>query len=359
MFYKRQRSAAGIVGVARRNVVRCAVEKHVLQKRLYKLSRPVIFNPSYFGKLYNICSMCRMKFGAVSDSLLKALNLRLPPEPARNNQVLSGTRALSPKVYVGAATWGDASWAGKIYPPKTAGAKLRQLYPQQFNAIELNATHYTIYSPAVLRAWAAPARGLDFKFCPKFPQRISHHSGFENIEGETAAFLESIKAFEAQLGPAFLQVSETFAPQYKEALYTYLASLPAGLASFLELRHPAWFSSAAQADELFQTLSALNKGLVITDTPGRRDLVHMQLTVPKLFLRFVCNGVHSTSFSRADAWIQQLQSWLDRGLQEAYVFLHPGNDAAVPELAAYWIRGLNQKCGLHLKPPVLLQPQLF
>lgn len=266
---------------------------------------------------------------------------------------------MEPTIHVGAATWGDQSWVGKIYPPKTPAAKFRNVYPQQFNAIELNATHYNTYSPDVIKQWTAPMAGLDFKACPKFPQSISHNSGFENVQTETAAFLESIRAFEKQLGPAFLQVSETFSPQYKVALYNYLASLPTNLSFFLEVRHPAWLATAQQAGELFQTLMALNIGLVLTDTPARRDLVHMQLTVPKFFLRFVCNGVHPSSFNRIDAWVLQLKSWLDRGLEEAYIFLHPGNDAAVPELAAYWILKLNQTCGLHLKPPTVLQPQLF
>jgi uncharacterized protein YecE (DUF72 family) len=303
--------------------------------------------------------MCRMRFGAVSDQLLATLNLRLPPEPSRNTTVLCGTRLEVPKVYVGAATWGTTAWVGKIFPPKTPTTKFRTLYPRSFNTIELDATYYNIYRPEVLQQWAAPTAGLDFKFCPKFPQSISHHSGFQNIEGETEAFLESIHAFGTQLGPAYLQVSEAFTPQQKEALYNYLASLPSGTSYFLELRHPGWFSTAAQADELFQTLMALNIGLVITDTPGRRDLVHMQLTVPKLFLRFVCNDVHPTSFSRTDAWIQQLQKWVNGGLEEAYVFLHPGHDAAIPELAQHWINGLNGMCGLQLKPPARIQPQLF
>lgn len=300
-----------------------------------------------------------MKFGAVPDRILSTIDLRLPPEPAENNTVLPGVRAVAPKVYVGAATWGAASWTGKIYPLKTPAAGFRKLYPHCFNAIELNATHYNIYPPHIIRQWAAPAIEKEFKFCPKFPQAISHHSGFENVQAQTDAFLESIGAFEKQLGPAFLQLSETFSPQYKKALYQYLALLPANMAFFLELRHPFWFAAPAEAAELFETLHALNTGLLITDTPGRRDLVHLRLTAPRLFLRFVCNGVHPSSFSRTDAWIQQLQCWLERGLQEVYVFLHPGNDAAVPELAAYWITALNRQCGLQLKPPALLQPQLF
>jgi len=300
-----------------------------------------------------------MKFGSVPDRLLHTIDLRLPPEPEANALVLPGVRAVSPMVYVGAATWGAASWAGKIYPSKTPAARFRQLYPQSFDAVELNATHYTIYPPHIIRQWAALAGEKAFKFCPKFPQSISHHSGFEQVQEQTAAFLEGIWAFEKHLGPAFLQVSENFSPQGKDVLYAYLASLLTNAAYFLEVRHPAWFSDARQAAELFETLQAMHIGLVITDTPGRRDLVHLRLTVPKLFLRFVCNGVHPTSFSRTDAWIGQIQNWINQGLQEAFIFLHPSADAAVPELATYWITKLNAACGLQLKPPALLQPQLF
>lgn len=299
-----------------------------------------------------------MKFGALPNRLLTTADLRLPPEPASNAMVLPGRRG-TPKAYVGAATWGAPSWAGTIYPLKTGAATYRQLYPQHFNAIELNATHYALYPPDVMRQWAAAAAGKDFLFCPKFPQAISHHSGFQNVAAETTAFLESIRAFDAALGPAFLQVSETFSPQYKEALYTYLEHLPADLSFFLELRHPAWFQDTAQASELFDFLIAHGIGLVITDTPARRDLVHMHLTVPKLFLRFVCNGVHPSSFQRTDAWIEQVNRWLENGLEALYAFLHPGNDAAVPELAAYWVSKLNAQCGLQLKPPVFVQPSLF
>ena len=300
-----------------------------------------------------------MKFGSVPDRLLSALDLRLPPEPGSNALVLPGTSTPAPRVYVGAAIWGAPSWAGTLYPLKTPAAKFRQLYPGQFNAVELNATHYTIYPPHVIQQWAAPAMDKDFKFCPKFPQAISHHSGFENAGAATQAFLESIWAFEKHLGPVFLQLSETFAPAQKDALYNYLSSLPASLSLFLEVRHPQWLSGEVQAAELIQLLMAGRRGLVITDTPGRRDLVHMRLAVPRLFLRFVCNGLHPSSFSRTDAWIGQLQNWLNRGLEEAYIFLHPGNDAAVPELAAYWITQLNRHCALQLKPPTPVQPQLF
>lgn len=298
-----------------------------------------------------------MRFGSVPESRLGEVDWRLPPEPEWNRKVLPGSRQAQPHAYLGAAVWGSPAWSGNIFPPKTPAAQYRQWYPRQFNAIELNATHYNIYPPQVIRDWAAGARGRDFRFCPKFPQQISHDHG-GNEQAVTDAFLESIAAFEEQLGPAFLQLSEHAAPLHRNRLYEYLAGLPAAFSCFLEVRHPAWIEPEIRA-ELVQQLYALKKGLLITDTPGRRDLLHGHLTVPKLFLRFVTPADHPTTFRRADAWIARIADWLERGLEELYVFLHPGNDALIPELASYWINALNEKCRLQLQPPQRVQARLF
>lgn len=299
-----------------------------------------------------------MKFGAVPDHLLAGIDLRLPPEPARNAQVLRGKRQAAPRVYIGGANWGDTTWIGQLYPLKTPAKNFRQEYPRHFNTIELNATHYNIYSPSVIRGWAAAAKGKDFKYCPKFPQLISHQNSFRQAITPTHAFLESIAAFEENLGPAFLQLSEHFSPLQRDALLQYLALLPKDRSFFLEVRHPQWFMPPA-GEALFTALQALHIGAVITDAPGRRDAVHLNLTVPRLLLRFVCNALHPTTFSRTDAWVERISTWLERGMEEVYVFLHPGSEAAVPPLAAYWVQALNTRCGLALQPPARLQGRLF
>ena len=37
----------------------------------------------------------------------------------------------------------------------------------------------------------------------------------------------------------------------------------------------------------------MNMGIVITDTAGRRDCAHMNLTIPKAFIRYVGNSLAS------------------------------------------------------------------
>ena len=297
-----------------------------------------------------------MKFGNVPEEALSSIDFTLPADPALNSSVLKGGRLPSPKVYIGCSNWGHKSWVNKVYPPKTTATKFRELYPLYFHATELNATHYSIYPPEVIEKWAEPARGRDFKFCPKFPQSISHYSSFVRVDEQTDAFISGISAFGDNLGPAFLQVSDHFSPLKKAPLFDYLSSLPTDLDVFIEFRHPDWF---LHAEQHFPTLASLRKGLVITDTPGRRDCTHMYLSIPKLMLRFVSNSDHPTTYPRIEEWARRIAHWIDHGLEEAYIFLHPGDEAVIPDLTISWIEAINLHCGLQLKPPYLKQRELF
>ena len=295
-----------------------------------------------------------MDFGKVTLDELQLLDLSLPPDPEWNKHILKGSKATSPKVFVGCAKWGRTEWVGKIYPEGTKEAKFLDHYVNHYNSIELNATHYKTYPPSGIKKWADKAEGREFIFCPKFPQTISHYSSFVDIDDKTNAFLEGIMAFGNHLGPVFLQVSDKFSPKRKANLYKYLENLPTDLQFFLEVRNPEWFANKAESEELLNTLSRLNIGYIITDAAGRTDCVHMYLTVPKAFIRFVGNSLHATDFVRIDDWVNRIKYWLDNGLQELYFFMHMHDEAYSPELSSYLIDKLNEVCGLSLEKPKFL-----
>jgi uncharacterized protein YecE (DUF72 family) len=297
-----------------------------------------------------------MDFGKVPFDELKTLDLSLCPDPAWNRKILSGIKAPSPKVYVGCAKWGRTEWVGKIYPEGTKEAKFLDHYVDHYNSIELNATHYKTYPPSGIKKWADKAEGKDFLFCPKFPQTISHYSSFVDIDDKTNAFLEGIVAFGEHLGPVFLQVSDKFSPKRKDNLYKYLETLPKDLQFFLEVRNPEWFANKAESEELLNTLAKLNIGYVITDAAGRRDCVHMYLTIPKAFIRFVGNSLDPTDYTRIDDWVNRIKYWLNNGLHELYFFMHMHDEAYSPELSIYLIDKLNTVCGLSLMKPQFVEP---
>jgi len=299
-----------------------------------------------------------MEFGRVTEKELGKIDFSLPKEPPANKLVLKKTKT-KPLVYLGCAKWGRKEWIGKIYPKGTREAQFLDQYVKHYNSIELNATHYKIYKPEEIAKWAARAAGRDFKFCPKVTNSISHYSGFNNVDFLTTAFLEGVLAFGDNLGPIFLQVNEKYSPKQRDKLFAYLKTLPTDLAFFLEVRHPDWFSDKTINKELFDTLRSLKIGAVITDTAGRRDCAHMELSVPKTFIRYVGNSLHKTDFTRTDEWVERIKYWLDHGLRELYFFMHMHDEAFSPELTVYLVDKLNEVCGLHLQRPQFVQGGLF
>lgn len=292
-----------------------------------------------------------MEFGRVPESELDSIDFSLPPEPEWNKQLLKGNPFGKAKVYLGCAKWGRPEWVGKIYPPKTKEKDFLQHYVNHYNCIELNATHYKIYGEAGIRKWAEKARGKDFLFCPKMYKGVTHFGNLKGKEFISNEFLRGIIGFEGHLGPVFVQVSDSFSPKRKDELFTYLKSLPADVQFFLEVRHPDWFSKEKDRNDMFAFLRDHNIGAVITDTAGRRDCAHMHLTIPRAFIRYVGNSLHSSDYARCDAWVQRMKYWLDNGLEQLYFFMHMHDEATSPELTVYLVDKMNAACGLDLIKP--------
>lgn len=297
-----------------------------------------------------------MDFGRVPETELNNVDFTLPKDPEGNKKVLQkAVKATSPKIFIGCAKWGRKEWVGKIYPPKTKDAQFLDEYVKHYNSIELNATHYRVHVPDIIK-WNSKVEGKAFLFCPKVPQGISHFSSaFQNpkTQAQLDDFLAAVSEFKEHLGPIFLQVSDKFGPKKKKELFGFLETLPKDIKWFFEARHPDWFEPAEQK-ELFNVLFRLNIGAVITDTAGRRDCCHMHLTTPSTFIRFVGNSLHPSDYTRIDDWAKRIKSWLDAGLQELYFFMHMHDEAKSPELTVYLADQLNKICKLDVIRPVFI-----
>lgn len=304
-----------------------------------------------------------MKFGKLPPDELEATHLFLPPDGVLTQKSLASSHNRStPKAYVGCVQWGTKEWIGKIYPAKTKESAFLDHYVNHFNCIELNATHYQIYGEDTISKWAGKAKDKDFMFCPKVPQAISHDSALSSEESMqlTDRFLTGILGFKDHLGPIFMQVSDKYSPANKKNLFSYLKSLPTDIQFFMEVRHPAWYSDDQVRKEYFETLQSLQIGAVISDTAGRRDCVHMELTTPKAFIRFVGNNLHASDYARIDEWVQRIKQWLDNGLQDLYFFTHQPEEKFAPEMCAYVVQQINKHCGMELKEPAFIrQASLF
>ncbi|OJJ14967.1 hypothetical protein BKI52_41170 [marine bacterium AO1-C] len=298
-----------------------------------------------------------MKFGKLTD--VSKVDFTFPTDATGTKQVLAKnaqSTSTAPKVYVGCPIWSNKSWVGTLYPKRTPAGEYLTHYARQFNTIELNSTHYSVPNADTIKKWQTQSTP-DFRFSPKIPQEISHKLMPQGkAQDFTKVFVKAMEGLDDKLGVSFMQLSPYFSPNDIRYLEQYLQEFPSHIPLAVEFRHENWFLPS-NFDKTTQLLEDHQVATVITDVAGRRDALHMRLTTPDLVLRFVGNNLHPTDYQRADDWIDRIQSWLDQGLRSAYIFIHqPDENEATPELALYFVRQLNEKCGLNLQEPKIYRP---
>ena len=295
-----------------------------------------------------------MKFGRLETSALAKIAWELPEDTPTTQVLLAGLplRAQPPAIYIGCSVWTDPSFVGKLYPKGTPAKDFLKIYCRQFNTVELNTTFYSIPSIERVKKWKAAATP-GFKFCPKVAQSISHRSKLDEQKRWLDTFIEAVLHFEEALGMTFMQLPPYFQPSSMEGLQKLLTHIPPGFPFSVEVRHPVWFSDLVAQEELFTFLHAQNIGVVITDTAGRRDVLHQTLTTDAAFIRFVGNNLHATDYTRIDAWVKRIQQWLERGLPTIYFLLHELEKALCVDLAIYMIQQLNALGSVQATPPKL------
>jgi len=298
-----------------------------------------------------------VKYGKLES--VDGLDFTLPVDHAQTLRVLSGDRSDDFAVRIGGTMWNIPAWKGKIFPSKTPVKSFPLLYGKHFDTLELNATHYRIHPPETLQKWASYV-GDDFRFCPKFPQLITHFRRFNNCTGLTDEFIAALLALEHKLGPSFIQLPPNFGLNGAQVLLDYLMQWPRELPLAVEFRHPDWFTPSIASEQVWQAMEELGIGAVISDTAGRRDAVHMRCTAPFLVLRFGGNNLHPSDSERIKTWIDRIAAWHQRGLREVYILIHQPDSVNTPETALDFGLALNARMGVAVKTPQLLTPhELF
>lgn len=296
-----------------------------------------------------------MEFGKVESGSLGKIDFTLPPDRPETTRILRTARDKhKTKIFVGCAKWGRKDWIGKIYPKGTKEADFLARYAKHFNCIELNATFYRMPTVSQTSGWRDKV-GEDFMFCPKFTDQITHIRRLKDAGELTDRFLEGISGFKNNLGPIFLMPHPGMGPKTIDTIDTFIQSLPQDIHLFVEVRHPGWFEDREAFQDLFSRLEKAKAGAVITDSSGRRDCVHMRLTTPEAFIRFVGNGLHPTDYARIDDWVQRIKQWIDQGIEKVYFFMHQHEELHSPELCKYLIGQLNRHCGTAIPVPQFIE----
>lgn len=286
-----------------------------------------------------------MIFGKVDNPEL--VDFTLPVDHPQTKEILQNTKKKAKlDVYVGCAKWNRTDLKG--FYPRGIKDELGY-YATKFNSIELNATFYGIPSVQQVETWANKTAG-DFKFFPKITNTISHYKRLKGVESLTEEFCMNVSNFGTKLGMVFLQLHDNFSYKDFDKLKYFIEKFPKGIPLALELRNNCWFNDFEVSDELYPFLKGNKITNIIVDTAGRRDLLHMHLTTPTAFVRYV-GANHSTDYSRLDDWIERIKVWIEYGLENLYFFIHQNIEKESPLLANYFINKLNKQCALNIRGP--------
>jgi uncharacterized protein YecE (DUF72 family) len=289
-----------------------------------------------------------MEYGKINEKLLDKADLALPKDHKQTTEVLAKNKGGKGKVHVGLAKWGIPQWVGKLYPKKTKAANFLEEYAKQFDCIEFNAIFYKLPTVEQTRAWKSKV-GKDFKFCPKFHAGITHLKRLNNVRKELDDFLVVAHELGQNLGPVFLMPHPQMGEKTWETIQHFLEMLPREIQCYVEFRHPE-FMQKKLMDEVYPWMQKHKVGSIITDTAGVREGLHMRLTTPNAFIRYVGNSLHKTDQKRIDDWVKRIKKWNYEGIDETYFFMHMHDERYSPELSKYLIEQLNKKCGQNIKP---------
>ena len=285
-----------------------------------------------------------MKFGSVLNP--EEIDFALPDDHHDTEKVLRNGKGLE-EVFIGCAKWNRQDLK-KFYPRGTKDEL--EYYATQFNSIELNATFYNHFRQEQIEKWVEKTPD-DFKFFPKVHQMVSHIKRLNNVEEPIERYVTNIRSFGNKLGMCFLQLHDNFKPANMERLVKAVEYWPKDVPLAIELRNTEWFNDAEIANQVYHLFEQHGISNIITDTAGRRDLLHMRLTSAKVFVRYV-GANHESDYLRLDVWLERIKKWADQGMEKLYFFVHQNLEKESPVLSAYLIEKLNKEMKLSLTIPV-------
>ncbi len=148
--------------------------------------------------------------------------------------------------------------------------------------------------------------------------------------------LSAFRAFGNKLGGCLLQLVPSFGIEKMKGLEQFLLFWPEDLPLAVEFRNEALFQSEQALSDMQQLLSDHGVVWVITDTPGRRDVLHMRLTTNRAFIRFNALDQVDRDQQRLDDWLARIKQWKSAGLEHCAFFVHEHTENGGPKNTFYF-----------------------
>lgn len=291
-----------------------------------------------------------MKFGHTDHP--GGIDFTLPEDDIQNKLILGGKRPDNKlKLYLGCPVFSDRSYVGPVYPKGTKTDAYLSAYARQFNTVEINSFRYGIPDFDKLKRWKE-AVDDDFRFSMKVHDRVTYQ---KDISGDTARyemdrFLEVCDFFGHKAGIPFLLLPSYYKGERLKTLARFLYDLPDDFKVAVEFRDREGIDN----EQINEVLVQKSYPLILTDTPGRRDMLHMRLTSKTAFIRFAGALLHPSDGERMHALADRIASWYDQGLETVYFFAH--QMAPYKYMAAENIRQLILELKQKNVPAIIREP---
>lgn len=294
-----------------------------------------------------------MKYGFLSD--VSEVDFTLPNPPNFIKNLNPKKKDIAPlKFYIGASTWSDKDFKGHFYPEKTPQKNFLVEYAKQFNTVEVNSTRYGTPKESTLNKWKNSVPDY-FRFSFKMPQIISIRKNLlaQDVLSRLDEFIVSLSSMEKKVGTTFILLQNNFGPERLIELDKFLGYLPKEQSFAVEIRNPIFNYSL----ELCEVLNKHNIANVITDTAGRRDVVHTSVSNKTAYVRFVGNGIQNSDNHRIDLWIEQIKKWVSCGVTQFYFLFHQPNENR--SLSGYSVQHMTKKINQNFPTNMINVPKPF
>jgi uncharacterized protein YecE (DUF72 family) len=267
--------------------------------------------------------------------------------------------------FLGCPSWGMKSWVGRLFPAGTKQSEFLSRYARVFNTVEGNTTFYALPKADNVARWNEETPS-DFRFCFKFPKKVTHEKLLKDSNEYVSAFLKRLEPLADKLGTLTLQLPPRFGPKQLERLGAFLRALPRGFRYAVELRHAAFFAAGDEERAAVDLLRELSIDLVILDARGLHAgddpaLVEvrerkpnfpivMRATGPQPIVRLVPHEDFEAGKRFVAPWLEQMSTWIGEG-RKPYFFVHAPDDTYAPENAYRFHRLLAERTKVGELPP--------
>ena len=208
-------------------------------------------------------------------------------------------------IRIGTSGWSYDHWTGVLYPPGTPTSARLARYVEEFDTVELNASHYRWPRDASFASWRRrlPA---GFRMSVKAPRGLTHAKKLYAPE----VWVERIAASWHELYDRRAVLLVQLPPSLERddaRLDWFLGRLPWWVPVTVELRHPSWHD-----EEVFQLLERHGADFSVREVAERSGLTHR--TVYRYFPNredLLGAGAEHQGLSETPAAIGSISEWID------------------------------------------------